>query len=37
MVIDVVQTITVSKKGNSFELESNPLNWKTTFKTETII
>jgi alpha-D-xyloside xylohydrolase len=31
---DAVQTITVSKKGNNFETASNPLNGKTTFKTE---
>ena len=36
MLVDGVQTITVSKKGNSFEVESNQLNGKTTFKTEWI-
>jgi alpha-D-xyloside xylohydrolase len=33
---DKVQTITVSKKGNSFEVDTNPFNGKTTFKTELI-
>jgi alpha-D-xyloside xylohydrolase len=31
-----VQTITVSKKGSSFELGQNPLSGKTTFKTELV-
>lgn len=29
-----VQNINVSKKGNAFEVKSNPLNGKTTFKVE---
>lgn len=33
---DAVQTITTTKKGNSFEVGQNPLNGKTTFKTEWI-
>jgi alpha-D-xyloside xylohydrolase len=33
---DKVQTITVSRKGNSFEVEENPFDGKTTFKTELI-
>jgi alpha-D-xyloside xylohydrolase len=31
---NVVQTITVSKKGNNFETTANPLTEKTTFKIE---
>ena len=31
---DLVQEITVSKNGNSFDVATNPLTAKTTFKTE---
>ena len=33
---DALQHITLSKKGNAFEVSQNPLNGKTTFKTEWI-
>ncbi len=31
---DAVQTISVSKKGNNFEVTGNPLSGKTTFRTQ---
>lgn len=31
---DAVQTITVSKRGNNFEVTENPLSGKTTFRTQ---
>jgi alpha-D-xyloside xylohydrolase len=31
---DAVQEITLNKNGSNFEAAANPLNGKTTFKTE---
>ncbi|MHC0443642.1 hypothetical protein, partial [Flavobacterium sp. 3-210] len=31
---DALQEIKVTKNGNNFEVNTNPLNGKTTFKTE---
>jgi alpha-D-xyloside xylohydrolase len=33
---DALQTISASKSGNGFTVSQNPLNGKTTFKTEWI-